>query len=316
MSSKGAARMVRPALACCKLYISEARNAPALRAIERAAAGFRPAAVLVNAFADDAYNRIGYTLVSRLSGAGDGNSAPAPLHRAAFGVVAAALEAVDLGSHAGTHPRLGVVDHVAFHPLAGARLDDVAALARAVASDIGHKLQVPTYLYGAAHSEGRTLASIRRQLGYFTPNSPGNRWQGASDASSLPVAPDAGPGTPSQCKGVVVVGATAWVDNYNVPVHTSDVGAAKRMARAVSERGGGLRSVQAMGLAHGNGVTEVACNLLDPASVEAEQVQERVRELAAAQGLNVGQGYFTDFSREKIIEMYMQSAGAAEASQQ
>ncbi|GJN29857.1 hypothetical protein PR202_gb18118 [Eleusine coracana subsp. coracana] len=301
--------MLRPALACCKLYISESRNAPALRAIERAAAVLRPAAVLVNAFADDAYNRVGYTLVSRLSG-----GLPPPLHRAAFGVVAAALEAVDLGSHAGAHPRLGVVDHVVFHPLAGARLDDVAALARAVATEIGDKLQVPTYLYGAAHGEGRTLASIRRQLGYFTPTSPGNQWQGASDALSLPVAPDAGPGTPSRSKGVVVVGATAWVDNYNVPLHTSDVEAAKRIARAVSERGGGLRSVQAMGLAHGEGVTEVACNLLDPGRVGAEQVLEKVRQLATAQGLAVGEGYFTDFSQEKIIEMYMQSA-EAEASQ-
>ncbi|KAL6606319.1 hypothetical protein ACP70R_041972 [Stipagrostis hirtigluma subsp. patula] len=304
-------KMVRPALACCKLYVSEARSAAALRAIERAAAALRPAAVLLNAFADDAYNRVGYTLVSRLSGGGGGDSeAPPPLHRAAFGVVKAALEAVDLGAHAGAHPRLGVVDHVAFHPLAGARLDDVAALARAVAADIGDKLQVPTYLYGAAHSEGRTLASIRRQLGYFTPNSPGEQWRGAPEASTLPVPPDAGPGTPSRSKGVVVIGATAWVDNYNVPVHTGDVGAAKKIARAVSERGGGLRSVQAMGLAHGEGVTEVACNLLDPARVGAEQVQEKVRQLAAAQGLAVGKGYFTDFSQEKIVELYLQSAGA------
>ncbi|CAN6202773.1 unnamed protein product [Urochloa humidicola] len=307
--------MLRPALACCKLYISEARNAPALRAIERAAEALRPAAVLVNAFADDAYNRIGYTLVSPLAGGGGDPAAPAPLHRAAFGVVAAALEAVDLGAHAGAHPRLGVVDHIAFHPLAGAHLDDVAALTRAVAADIGDKLQVPTYLYGAAHREGRTLASIRRQLGYFTPNSPGEQWRGSPETSSLPVPPDAGPTTPSRSKGVVAIGATAWVDNYNVPVHTADVAAARRIARAVSERGGGLRSVQAMGLTHGEGVAEVACNLLDPASVGAEQVQERVRQLAAKQGLAVGEGYFTDFTQERIVELYLQSA-EPEASQQ
>ncbi|WVZ82828.1 hypothetical protein U9M48_030043 [Paspalum notatum var. saurae] len=311
------ATMRRPVLACCKLYISEARNAQALRAIERAAAGLRPAAVLVNAFADDAYNRVGYTLVAPLlaGGDGDGDGSPPPLNRAAFRVVAAALEAVDLGAHAGAHPRLGVVDHVAFHPLHGARLEDVAALTRAVAADIGDKLQVPTYLYGAAHREGRTLAAIRRQLGYFTPNAPGEQWQGAPDTSSLAVAPDAGPGTPSRSKGVVVVGATAWVDNYNVPVRTADVAAAKRIARAVSERGGGLKSVQAMGLAHGDGATEVACNLLDPATVGADQVQERVQRLAAELGLDVGEGYFTDFSQEKIVELYVQSA-EAEASQQ
>uniref|UniRef100_A0A0A9HQY9 Uncharacterized protein n=1 Tax=Arundo donax TaxID=35708 RepID=A0A0A9HQY9_ARUDO len=70
-----------------------------------------------------------------------------------------------------------------------------------------------------------------------------------------------------------------------------------------------------MGLAHDEGITEVACNLLDPAKVGAEQVQERVRQLAAAQGLAVGKGYFTDFSQEKIVELYLQSA-EAEATQQ
>jgi glutamate formiminotransferase len=173
---------------------------------------------------------------------------------------------------------------------------------------------VPTYLYGAAHKGGRTLASIRRQLGYFTPTSPGgDQWRGASDAP-LPVAPDAGPRTASRSKGVVVVGATAWVDNYNVPVRTADVDAARRIARAVSERGGGLASVQAMGLAHGDGAAEVACNLLEPAVVGAEQVQERVRRLAAAMGVGVGEGYFTDLSQEKVVELYLQQAAQAEAA--
>lgn len=296
-----------PALACCKLYISEARNSGALRAIEHAAAALRPLAVLVNTFADDAYNRVGYTLVSPLAGGG----ASPPLRCASFRVVAAAIEAVDLDAHAGAHPRLGVVDHVAFHPLASAHLEDVTALARAVAADIGDRLQVPTYLYGAAHRDGRTLASIRRQLGYFTPTSPGGeQWHGAPD-SLLPVAPDAGPRTSSASNGVVVVGATPWVDNYNVPLTTADVSVARRIARAVSERGGGLACVQAMGLAHGDGATEVACNLLHPDAVGADQVQERVSRLAAGLGVGVGQGYFTDLSREKVVELYLQAAQAA-----
>lgn len=303
--------MLRQMLVCCKLYISESRNAPALRAVEQAARlHLHPAgdasAVLVNRFTDDAYNRVGYTLVSPLAAANA--TSPPPLQRAVFGAVSAAFGAIDFGSHAGTHPRLGAVDHVCFHPLAQASVDHVAALARAVAADIGDKLHVPTFLYGAAHGEGRTLASIRRQLGYFKPNSSGGQWRGALDAETLPIAPDAGPERLSTSKGVLVVGATGWVDNYNVPVYSSDLEAVKRIARRVSERGGGLSSVQAMGLAHGDGVAEVACNLLDPARVGAEQVQDRVQRLAGAEGFSVGKGYFTDFSQEKIIELYLQSA--------
>uniref|UniRef100_A0A0D3GC36 glutamate formimidoyltransferase n=1 Tax=Oryza barthii TaxID=65489 RepID=A0A0D3GC36_9ORYZ len=191
--------MARPTmLACCKLYISESRNAAALRAIEQAACG--GGAVVVNRFTDDAYNRVGYTLVAPLTP----SPAPPPLRHAV--------------------------------------------------------------------------------LGMRSPRS----------------------------KGVVVVGATGWVDNYNVPVRTGDVEAARRIARAVSERGGGLPSVQAMGLAHGGGVVEVACNLLDPARVGAEQVQGMVERLAAGEGLSVGKGYFTDYSQDKIVELYFKSAANTE----
>ncbi|KAG2396964.1 Inactive protein [Vigna angularis] len=48
----------------------------------------------------------------------------------------------------------------------------------------------------------------------------------------------------------------------------------------VSGRGGGLLSVQAMALAHGEGVIEVAYNLLDPNKVGGERVQEEVESLA------------------------------------
>ncbi|KAM0886643.1 hypothetical protein ACQ4PT_029552 [Festuca glaucescens] len=114
--------------------------------------------------------------------------------------------------------------------------------------------------------------------------------------TTLLVAPDAGPDTSSASKGVLVLGATAWVENYNVPVRTADVDAVRRITRRVRQRGGGLWSVQAMGLEHGDGGAEVACNLLAPQSVSAGQVQDMVERLAREQGFDAGEGYFTDFS--------------------
>lgn len=61
-------------------------------------------------------------------------------------MVKAALDAIDLELHSGTRPRLGVIDHVCFHPLAQASLDQVAGIAWFVAANIGNKLQVPTFL--------------------------------------------------------------------------------------------------------------------------------------------------------------------------
>lgn len=166
---------------------------------------------------------------------------------------------------------------------------------------------MPTYLYGAANEGGRTLDSIRRELGYFKPNSDGNQWTGGLRAEISGLKPDAGPLQSSLAKGVVVIGATQWVDNYNVPVWSTNIDAVRKIARKVSERGGGLKSVQAMGLAHGTYCTEVACNLLNPSIMGADQVQHQVQKLASEEGFKVGEGYFTDFSQEKIIEMYFKS---------
>lgn len=164
---------------------------------------------------------------------------------------------------------------------------------------------MPAFLYGAANREGKSLDSIRRVLGYFKPNSSGYQWIGGSRAEPLPLKPDEGPAEVTPAKGVVLIGATPWVDNYNVPILSTDLAAVRRISKRVSGRGGGLPSVQAMALAHGEGVTEVACNLLEPTKVGGDRVQQEVERLAKEEGLAVGKGYFTDLSQEKIIERYM-----------
>ncbi|KAJ0983326.1 hypothetical protein J5N97_011581 [Dioscorea zingiberensis] len=240
--------MLKSMLACCKLYISESRNAIALDSIERAAK-LHPEAIITNIFKDEVYNRVGYTIVSHFTPANSSLDASSPLKRAVFSMVKAALEAIDLELHSGTHPRVGVVDHICFHPLAQASMDQAAGLANSLAADIGHKLQ--GVVDCGSHSLGRQLQ-----------------------------CPSPSPPT---------------------------LEAVRRIARRVSGRGGGLQSVQAMGLVHGENSTEVACNLLDPSSVGADQVQLEVQRLAHEEGLAVCEGYFTDFSQERVIETYLRT---------
>ncbi|KAL5730073.1 hypothetical protein ACHQM5_002945 [Ranunculus cassubicifolius] len=293
--------MLKSMLACCKVYISESRNKLALESIEQAA-NLYPSVAVVNKFQDEAYNRVGYTLVSKLA-----SQDSMPLKEAVFSMIQAAFGSIDFQSHSGTHPRLGVVDHICFHPLAQTSLDQAACLTKSLASDVGSHLEVPTFLYGAAHPEGRTLASLRRELGYFKPNFNENEWAGGPECLSLPLNPDEGPHEAPRSKGVVVVGATKWVDNYNVPIFSTDISAVRKIARRVSGRGGGIPSVQAMALAHGEDMIEVACNLLDPRNVGADQVQLQVEKLAKEEGMSIGEGYYTDFSEEEIINKFLQS---------
>ncbi|PON80569.1 Formiminotransferase catalytic domain containing protein [Parasponia andersonii] len=293
--------MLKSMLGCCKVYISESRNRTALESIERAAKLF-PEAPIINKFEDETYNRVGYTLVSKLGP--QASSDPCPLRTAVLAMVKAALESIDLELHSGSHPRLGVVDHICFHPLLYASLDQAASIAKSLAADVGYGLQVPTFLYGAAQEEGRTLDAIRRELGYFKPNSCGSQWTGGLKQESLALKPDEGPAQVLPTKGVIVIGATRWVDNYNVPLFSSDISVVRRIAKRVSGRGGGLPSVQAMALAHGETVTEVACNLLNPSEVGGDRVQLEVERVAEEEGITVGKGYFTDLSQEKIIQSY------------
>ncbi|KAL4573080.1 hypothetical protein LXL04_019873 [Taraxacum kok-saghyz] len=283
-------KMLKSTFSCCKVYISETRNKSALNSIEQAAKLF-PEAAIVNKFQDETYNRVGYTLVSKSSP----NSSPdsPPLKHAVFSMVKAAFEAIDFGLHSGTHPRLGVVDHICFHPLASSSLEDLAGTAKSLASDIGSILKVPTYTYGAAHNTQRSLDSIRRALGYFNPTTTTHHWSGAPQSTTLALEPDHGPAQVVQSKGVVTIGATKWVDNYNVPVFSDNMAKVRRIAKRVSGRGGGLAGVQSMALAHGE-VIEVACNLLDPGAVGGDRVQREVERV----GLEEGVGCFYSTTRD------------------
>ncbi|KAJ8618112.1 hypothetical protein MRB53_014298 [Persea americana] len=296
-------------LLCGKLYISESRNASALELIERAAR-LNPETVIVKKFEDRAYNRVRYTLVSYIVRDSGNGMTYSPLQATIFAMVEAAFNAINLELHSGAHPRLGVVDHICFHPLARASLDEAAQLAKLAAAEIGKGLQVPVYLYEAAHPNGKALDTIRRELGYYRPNFMGNQWAGWAVPDILPEKPDEGPCHVTRARGILVIGASPWFEAYNVPILSTDVSAARRIARMVSARGGGLPTVQTLGLVHGEDTTEIACMILEPNRVGADRVQKRVELLAAEEGLDVEKGYFTDFSQEMIVEKYMKLVSA------
>lgn len=162
-------------------------------------------------------------------------------------------------------------------------------------------------LYGAAHPTGKSVGAIRRELGYYQPNSTANQWTGSTLPDVLPMKPDEGPSQVSHERGAVMIGATPWVDGYNVPVLSNDVAVVRSITCRVRERGGGLPTVQALGLFHGDGCIEIAC-LLDPDHVSAGQVQTMVEQIAAEKGLEVEKGYRTDITKDMILDANMLSS--------
>ncbi|PNY05165.1 formimidoyltransferase-cyclodeaminase-like protein [Trifolium pratense] len=299
-------------LLCCKFFISEGRNIATLDAIERAARS-NLETVIVNKFHDRTYNRARYNLVSYVLHDCTGNAIYSPLQQTVVAMAEAAFNAINLEFHDGAHPRLGAVDDIVFHPLACASLDDAAWLAKSVAADIGNQFNVPVFLYAAAHPTGKQLDAIRRELGYYRPNSIGNQWAGWTMPDILPQTPDEGPIVVTRSRGISMIGAQSWVTLYNIPLLSTDVSAARRIARKVSARGGGLPTVQTLGIVCEDS-TEIACMLLEPNRIGADRVQNLVEILAAQEGLDVEKGYYTDLSPEMIVEQYMNLISAKKSS--
>jgi glutamate formiminotransferase len=330
-AAAASAAAAAPPLLACHVYISEGRDAAAVAALEAACAAAcaaasaaqaaqtagassrppstRHAACLAHVHVDAPYHRTNLTLLGR----GGGALAPA-----AAALARAALAALDLRSHAASHPRLGVVDHVHVTPVprasgAGAASDaadleaaaDVArAVGAALADAAAAPAPVPVFLYGAAHARGRPLDAARRALGYFDGEAAG-RWAGAfesggdGESAPLPLAPCLGPAAAPPRAGVACVGAAPWVTNFNALLATRDLAAARRVSNAVSQRRGGLAGVQAMALPHADGV-EVACNLLDPAATPPAAVLAAIRAAAADAGIGVSGHYVLGRSPEEL----------------
>ena len=287
----------------CNVYISEGKNAELLSRLESVAATTTAATALANVFVDQPYHRTNFTLLSR---------SPESLAQTAVTLSLAALAALDLRSHAATHPRLGVVDHISCHPLSSHpdHLLSAASTARSIAQKLGHS-GIPSFLYGAAHPAQTQLVDIRRGLGYFSASKPGGKiWSGAPPAmketsninrnsTQLPVVPEYGPSVADPRAGVSCIGAVPWMMNLNVLVDSGDMRAVREMAREVSERGGGLAGVQAMALQHEKGI-EVACNLLRPLEVDAGVVEREIRRLAGKKDLKVLDAYCTGKTVEEL----------------
>lgn len=244
-------------------------------------------------FIDPTYNRTGITLV--------GSTASA-IAQGAVTVSAKALDMIDLRKHHATHPRLGVVDHISCHPLVndGRTMGHARDAAREIARVLGEEYDLPTYVYGtASYNDGEmSLAEIRRMFGYFRPQTVQGGvqiWKGASlDEAVLRVHPPTfGPSVVREEWGIACVGSVPWVVNHNVVLNTVDVAVAKEIARRVSERGGGLQAVQAMGLEVEDGV-EVACNLLDSSVSGATEVDDFIGRVSQQEfGVQIVRSYQT-----------------------
>ncbi len=253
-----------PTMLECVVNVSEGRDATAVEAI---AASAGP--VLLDVHRDPWHHRSVFTL------AGPG------VEEAVRALSETTLRLVDIRTQAGVHPRIGALDVVPFVPLddggspagPGAILDEAIAARDRFARWAADALGLPCFFYGPE----RTLPELRRRA-----------------FSGL--GPDTGPAQPHPTAGACAVGARPVLVAYNVWLSTRDLAVARAIAAAV--RGPAVRS---LGLRVGE-MTQVSCNLLDPAALGPAALYDAVRPLAAEAGIEVARAELVGLVPATVLE--------------
>ncbi len=247
---------------------SEGRRTPVIEEIVRALRV--PGARVVFAEADPDHNRLDTTVLG---------SAEAVFASAMAGA-AMAVESIDMFTHTGGHPRMGAVDVIPFMPVRDATMDDCIDLARRFGQELAERLDLPVYLYdrAALSPERASLADVRK-----------GEFEGLREAVARGERlPDFGPPEIGRA-GATAVGARKPLVAFNLYLDGTDEEAAKRIARAVRESGGGLPALRAIGFAvpERGGMVTVSMNLVDHDVTSLRTAYDAVAAEALAEDLQI-----------------------------
>jgi len=177
---------------------------------------------------DNYYNRLVVSFV------GDKRSVLKAMLKMAF----KAVELIDMRFHKGQHPRIGAVDVVPFIPIKNVTMEDCVRLARRFGKTLAKEHGVPVYLYGEAATkpERRDLDWIRE-----------GEYEKLAEMMAKPERkPDFGPAKPHPTAGATITGARKVMAGFNVNLGTPDLKIAKKIAKALHSKKGGLANVKAM----------------------------------------------------------------------
>jgi glutamate formiminotransferase len=254
----------------CVPNFSEGRDASVVARLVEAVESVQGALVL-GTHVDPDHNRSVITFVAP----------PETIVEAAVRVVARASELIDLSRHAGQHPRMGACDVLPLIPVRGVSIEECVKLAHEAGARVWRELQVPVYFYESAalRPERTNLADVRR----------GGFELLREQIASVPErAPDVGDARLHPTAGACIVGVRPLLVAYNITLKTDDLAIARRIARTVRGRDGGLLELKALGFElESRGVVQVSMNLTSYERTNLHQAFEAVRREAEALGVEV-----------------------------
>jgi glutamate formiminotransferase len=252
----------------CVPNFSEGRKGEIVEEIAQSIASVSGAVVL-NRHLDVDHHRSVITFVA----------GPEVIVEAALRAVARAAELIDLRQHAGEHPRIGATDVLPFIPVNGVTMEQCVALAHEAGRRIWQELSIPVYFYerAALRPERARLENVRGRGFEILRHEISNDPDRVPDVGDLRLHPTA---------GAMAVGARPFLIAFNVNLRTTDLSVAKRIARVVRERDGGLPFVKALGFElKSRGLVQVSMNLIDYEQTSMAEAFEAVSREADRLGV-------------------------------
>jgi glutamate formiminotransferase len=216
------------ALVECVPNFSEGRRPETVQRIAEAILAVETACVL-DTHIDPDHNRSVITFVA----------SPDRVVDAAVEAVKRASELIDMRTHWGEHPRLGATDVLPFVPVNGVTMDDCVRLAHEAGKRIAHELSIPVYYYerAALRPERVNLEDVRRGALELLREQIGTNPERAPD-EGLPLI--------HETAGAIAVGARPFLIAFNIVLRSDDLSVARRIAKTIRARSGGLPFVKAL----------------------------------------------------------------------
>ncbi len=198
-----------------ELIVSEIKNTPNTR--------------IVDVQYDSDYNRAVITFVG----------IPEAVLKANIAAAKKAIELIDMNKHKGQHPRIGAIDVVPFVPAQNVTMEECIELSIKFAEAIA-KEGIPVYLYeeSARRMERINIDNIRV-----------GEYEGLKESIKTDPErkPDFGPSELHPTAGTTITGARNPLISFNINLGTKDIKIAKKVAKSIHLRSGGLVNIKAMG---------------------------------------------------------------------
>jgi glutamate formiminotransferase len=219
---------------------------------------------------DGDYNRAVITFVGTPEAVLDANIAAAKK----------AIDLIDMNQHKGQHPRIGAVDVVPFVPAQNVSIEECIELSKKFAQALS-KEGIPVYLYeeSARKMERKNIDNIRT-----------GEYEGLKEVIETDPErkPDYGPSKMHPTAGATITGARYPLISFNINLGTKDVKIAKKVAKAIHLRSGGLVNVKAMGtVIEGKDYVQVGISNINFEKTPLYRQIELVRIEAARFGVSI-----------------------------